>query len=107
MVTIEGMLAGGDAQVRGGWDDCDDVDDWGTRATQRGGDRHPALERLTPCERESLALYGHGLSYAEIAQERGVQPCTVSEQLKNARAKMEATSTREAVARARELGLIA
>lgn len=70
------------------------------------GHTDPRRPHLTASEHASLALWARGLSYAQIAHERGVSAATIGEQLKNARGKLDATSTAEAVAKARELGLI-
>ena len=62
--------------------------------------------RLTPSERETLALVARGLSGKEVARARGVKLSTVREQTKSARAKLAVASTVQAVVAARELGLI-
>ncbi|HKS71130.1 MAG TPA: LuxR C-terminal-related transcriptional regulator [Ktedonobacterales bacterium] len=64
------------------------------------------VPRLTRRESETLALYAQGVSFEDIARIQGVKLSTVREQTKSARAKLEVTTTAQAAAKARRLGLI-
>lgn len=58
-----------------------------------------AAQRLTPRERQSLALVAKGLTRNEIAVQLGVRPCTVRTHLEHARERLGARSGAEAVAK--------
>lgn len=62
--------------------------------------------RLTRRESETLTLYAQGVRFEDIARLQGVRISTVREQTKSARAKLEVTTTAQAAAKARRLGLI-
>ncbi len=74
-------------------------------AEQLGWLRGPA-EPLTEREREVLALLAQGQGDKEIAQRLGISAGTASKHVENIREKLGASSRGEAVARAREQGLI-
>ncbi len=61
---------------------------------------------LSPRELEVLRLVAAGRSNAEIAQELVVAVSTVKKHINNLYAKLDARSRTQAVARARELGLL-
>lgn len=104
ITMVAEMTRGARVRSEAEWDDHEPVEGW--RAMHRGGPSGLHMDLLTPSERATLALYGRGLSYDEIAHVRGVRPSTVSEQLKSARAKLDAASSAQAVAKARKLGLV-
>ncbi|MEZ0491078.1 response regulator transcription factor [Kineococcus sp. TBRC 1896] len=62
--------------------------------------------RLTPREEQALRLVGTGLTAAETAAVLGVAVNTVSQHLVGARRKFGVSSTRAAVERARQDGLL-
>jgi PAS domain S-box-containing protein len=63
--------------------------------------------RLTPRQREVLALIASGLSTGEVAEELTLSPETVRNHLRNAFKELRAHSRVEAVASAQRLGLLA
>jgi len=63
------------------------------------------IEPLTPRELEVLALLDRHLTNAEIAEELVVSPSTVKTHTLNIYRKLEVNSRRQAVVKARELGL--
>jgi PAS domain S-box-containing protein len=63
--------------------------------------------RLTPRQREVLALIASGLSTAEVAQELTLSPETVRNHLRNAFKQLRAHSRVEAIASAQRLGYLA
>ena len=63
--------------------------------------------RLTPREREVLSLQARGLLLKEIAHQTGRSLHTIEEQAANARRRLGARTTAEAVARALGAALIA
>jgi PAS domain S-box-containing protein len=63
--------------------------------------------RLTPRQREVLALIASGLSTGEVAQELTLSPETVRNHLRNAFKELRAHSRVEAIASAQRLGLLA
>lgn len=65
-----------------------------------------AVEPLTGRERDVLALLAQGQSDKEIAHELGITVGTASKHVENIREKLGASSRGEAVARAREQGLV-
>jgi RNA polymerase sigma factor (sigma-70 family) len=65
---------------------------------------HPALNRLSPREREVLALLGRGWSNAQIGRELYISPHTVRTHVQNILQKLEMHSKLEAVSFALEQG---
>jgi PAS domain S-box-containing protein len=63
--------------------------------------------RVTPRQREILALIAAGLSTAEVANELTLSPETVRNHLRNASRELRAHSRVEAIAAAQRLGLLA
>jgi LuxR family maltose regulon positive regulatory protein len=70
------------------------------------GARSVAVDELTPREQAVLLLLPSGLSTREIGSELGVSRDTVKTHTKGIYRKLGASSRRDAVARARELGLL-
>ena len=70
------------------------------------GQQAPPLTQLSPREREVLDLLGRGLDSKAIARELGVSYHTAREHAQRVIEKLGARSRIEAVARARELGLL-
>jgi predicted ATPase/DNA-binding CsgD family transcriptional regulator len=75
--------------------------DWKSREVE------PALEALTRREREVLALLAQGYAAREIAQELTLAVSSVKWHLQHIYGKLGANSKRQAIARARALGLLA
>jgi len=76
-------------------------------AEQPGGSAAAPLPTpLTRREREVLELLGHRLSNKEIAERLFVSAATIKRHTENLYAKLGATGRKEAVARAREFGLL-
>jgi len=75
---------------------------------QRGPGRLPAglLEKLTPKEMQALQLLAEGYSNLAMAERLGVSENTVRTHLRNVNAKLDVRSRTQAVARARQLGLL-
>lgn len=67
---------------------------------------HPDLDVLTPREREVLALLGHGLSNAELAQEFTLSEATVKTHVARIFAKLTLRDRAQAVVLAYETGLV-
>jgi RNA polymerase sigma factor (sigma-70 family) len=65
---------------------------------------HPALNRLSPREREVLALLGRGWSNAQIGRELYISPHTVRTHVQNILVKLGVSSKREAVSFALDQG---
>lgn len=63
--------------------------------------------RVTPRQREILALIASGLSTAEVASELTLSPETVRNHLRNASRELRARNRVEAIATAQRLGLLA
>ena len=73
------------------------------------GQVEQALERapsLSPRERETLTLLAAGHSTAQMAQEMGISKETVRNHVKGVLRRLDASSRVEAVAKARQVGLI-
>jgi two-component system, NarL family, nitrate/nitrite response regulator NarL len=70
------------------------------------GERAQLVEKLTPREKELLALVAEGLDNWTIADRLGITYATVRGHLRNLLGKLDAHSKLEAVVRASELGLI-
>jgi ATP/maltotriose-dependent transcriptional regulator MalT len=60
---------------------------------------------LSPRQSEVLGCLENNLSYREIARRLGISPATVDDHIRRLHEKLNATSTREALNRARELGI--
>ena len=58
------------------------------------------LSKLTPREREVLALVAKGLSTSAVAESLGLRPCTARTHMERCRTKLGARTQAEAVARA-------
>ncbi len=67
---------------------------------------HPLVEPLSKRELEVLRLIADGLSNQEIAEHLVVGKSTVKTHVNRIFAKLGATSRKQAIARARELGLL-
>jgi LuxR family maltose regulon positive regulatory protein len=76
----------------------------GTVATASARER--LLEKLTPREIDVLALMSRGASDAQIAEAMVVSLATAKWHAANVRSKLEARNRTQAIARARELGLL-
>lgn len=63
-------------------------------------------ERLSPQEREVLALVARGLTTARVARRLGISPATVRTHVEHVRGKLGSRSRAQAVARALALGEI-
>jgi LuxR family maltose regulon positive regulatory protein len=66
----------------------------------------PLLDPLTPREQEALALLADGLSNQQIAEHLVISSNTAKRHIKHLLAKLAVTNRTQAVARARELGLL-
>ena len=66
----------------------------------------PALDRLTVREHEIFKLFATGLSYAEIAEARGIRPLTIRNAIYGIRNKLGARTTQEMVVVAMRSGLL-
>ena len=64
------------------------------------------LASLTAKERETLALYARGMTYAEIAQAKGIRPLTVRNSIYGIQNKLKVKSKQELVLRAVRSGLL-
>jgi LuxR family maltose regulon positive regulatory protein len=64
------------------------------------------IEPLTEREREVVSLLSAGLSNKEIAAKLVIAPSTVKQHLKNIYSKLEVHNRTQAVARARDLGIL-
>jgi DNA-binding NarL/FixJ family response regulator len=69
-------------------------------------ERHAEADVLSPRERQILKLVDRGLTYKEIAQELSVSAHTVHTHIKNIYERLQADGRKEALARARRLGLV-
>ncbi|MGE0363206.1 MAG: LuxR C-terminal-related transcriptional regulator [Vicinamibacterales bacterium] len=106
-----------DEARRAGWrlvDAADDADvvlgpaaQWRAPAGgERGEDRDPLVEALTPREREVLGLLADGVGNREIAQTLGISEHTVKFHLGAIFGKLGAATRTDAVRRGLRLGLI-
>ena len=77
------------------------------RSPQRAGETAPLREELSEAELRVVRYLPSNLKAPEIAAELFVSPNTVRTHLRHIYAKLDAHSRAEAVARARELGLLA
>jgi DNA-binding NarL/FixJ family response regulator len=75
-------------------------------AAGSAGEAAGELERLTPREREVLALVGAGKSNAEIAQQLVVSPLTVKTHIARLFSKLQARDRAQLVVAAYESGLV-
>jgi DNA-binding NarL/FixJ family response regulator len=64
------------------------------------------LASLTAKERETLALFARGMTYAEIAQAKGIRPLTVRNSIYGIQNKLKVKSKQELVVRAVRSGLL-
>ena len=71
-----------------------------------GAEPRKEQERLTPREREILALFSQGMSYAAIADERRVSPSTVRNAIYSIQGKLAAGTKQEIVVWAVRNGLL-
>jgi DNA-binding NarL/FixJ family response regulator len=72
----------------------------------RSGPAHEAVDRLTPREREVLALVAHGHSNAEIAERLVLSPLTAKTHVARLFAKLQARDRAQLVVAAYESGLV-
>jgi LuxR family maltose regulon positive regulatory protein len=77
-----------------------------TEREERGPSRSPLLEPLTTREQDVLELLARGLSNAEIAERLIVTVGTVKTHIKSIYGKLGVHSRTQALARAREVGLL-
>lgn len=66
----------------------------------------PTLDGLTERERELLALFARGRSYAQIGEARGIQPITARNAIYNIQRKLELSNKQELVVWAVQHGLV-
>ncbi|MCY4581507.1 MAG: response regulator transcription factor [Chloroflexi bacterium] len=75
-------------------------------AEKRGTARMGDVDGLTPREREILTSFARGMSYARIAEERGIQPVTVRNAVYGIQHKLGVGSMQELVLWAAQHGLV-
>jgi DNA-binding NarL/FixJ family response regulator len=104
---IEAFVAGGPGGVAGGAGGVAGPGGaaWGGGASQTAGGQDP-LQRLTPREREVLALVGRGRSNGEIAEQLVLSPLTAKTHVARLFSKLGARDRAQLVVTAYESGLV-
>lgn len=89
-----GVVAGGSCAIQ-----CEQVGEEVVVVLKPAQSLRGRASQLTPRERQTLALVAEGLTRAEIAERLGLQQSTVRTHLEHARARFDAHTLAEAVAR--------